>query len=751
MEILVPAGRVTSANFRCGVSFVPVCRRCHGFGETYYSWDALLLHPPTNLRSRGPSWFVFRTYTSRARVMSVSSPTVLARSVFHPLRPGDERRIGKVVELINVQDHSVLWEKRKFAEELLGYSLLLAAVPIVPSLPGFELSNAFYLLALALWSVYAGGCQRYRDNITQPIQMCLHGVLDPCSMLGIRDAAGPGLFTALMLRFDRPKVKPGLSAAAGKKNVVEERWTQFFIDPSQWWDHRLGKTSARYPDFKHKKTGEALWVYDNSNPDWVKVELAAMAPGTVELPVVFWNKKLARYVREGQDVKALELFQQMREEGRNPDTFTFVPVLKACGNLQDLEEGRRFHTLIKETGLELDLFVGTSLVDMYAKCGSTEEARSVFNKMPARDAVNWTAMVTGYVKCDEAHKALQLYDMMREARVEPVPATFVGVLNACANLGALKRGKQVHAQIIRSGCELDPFVSSSLVDMYAKCGSIDEAHGVFEKTGTDNVASWTALIMGYVKCGQARKALEQYRLMELEQVEPVPLTFVGVLNACASVGTLVEGRRIHEQIVQSGCLSDVFVSTSLVDMYAKCGSMEEAESVFDEIENGNVASWNAMLSGYVKCGLPRKAVELYRQMLAAGVEPAPTTFAVVLNACTSLGSLDEGRRVHEEVIQNDCLSDVFVGTSLVDMYAKCGSIDDAWIVFNQMPSWDVAAWTAMIMGYVYKGQCQNALALYYQMELEGVESAPDTFVKVLQASCATQGECAMSEEGCEVS
>jgi pentatricopeptide repeat protein len=465
-----------------------------------------------------------------------------------------------------------------------------------------------------------------------------------------------------------------------------------------------------------------------------------MTPGSVDLPVAFWSKKLSRYVRDGEDEKALELFQQMKQEERKPDAFSFVPVLTACGKLQALEQGRQIHNLVVQTGLEADLFVGTSLIDMYSKCGSTEEARRVFNKMTTKDAVTWTAMIVGYVQCAEGHKALQLYGLMKLARVKPVAGTFVAALNACASVGALDEGKRVHAQIVETGCESDPFISSALVDMYAKCGSIDEAREVLEKTGTRNVVSWTALIMGYVKCGQGRKAIELYQLMESEEIEAVPLTYVGVLNACASVGALEEGRRIHEQILQSGCLSDIFVGTSLVDMYAKCGSMKEAQELFDEMENRNVATWNAVLSGYVKCGLAKKALELYRQMLAEGVEPAPTTFAVVLNACTSLGSLEEGKRVHSEIIEYHCEDDIFVGTSLVDMYAKCGSIEDAWRFFIHMPNWDVAAWTAMIMGYVYNGDCKNALALYYQMELEGVEAAPDTFVQVLMSSCLLSEE-----------
>jgi len=524
----------------------------------------------------------------------------------------------------------------------------------------------------------------------------------------------------------------------GRKWVVEKRWLEFFSDPSQWWDNRSEKSelNANYPDFKHKKTEEALWLNGKCKPPWVEAKLAALAPGSVPLHIFSWNAKLTRYVKDGQYEKVLELFQQMQQQGIVPDPFTFFRVLSACASLQALEEGRRIHSQIIQSGnCESDAFVGSSLVAMYVKCGSMEDAERVFSTMPTRNALSWSAMILGYMKSGHGHKALALYRQMLQEGVEPEPVTFVRVLNVCASLAALDEGRRVHKHIIQSGCESDIFVGSSLVDMYTKCGSIRDAQQVFDGMPVRNVVSWTAIILGHVKCGQGQKALALFQQMQQEGVEPDPITFVGVLNACAYLTAIEEGRLIHEWISQSGFESDVFVGNSLVDMYAKCGSMEEARAVFDKMPARNVVSWTAMILGHVKCGQGDKALELFQKMQQEGTQPDLVTFVAVVNACANVGSLDEGRHVHKQIVQFGFESDVFVGSSLIDMYVKCGSIEDAQEVFNKMPIRDVVTWSAMILGHVKCGQGQKALALYRQMQHNGVQPDNVTFMGVLNA-CA---------------
>ncbi len=168
----------------------------------------------------------------------------------------------------------------------------------------------------------------------------------------------------------------------------------------------------------------------------------------------------------------MQFFQQMQQQGVSPNKFTFIQVIKACAALRTLEDGRLVHKQLIQTGYESDLFVGSSLVDMYAKCGSIEDTWRVFNKMPSQNVVTWSSMILGHVKCGQGQKARGLFEQMQQEGVQLDSVTFLGVLKACASMVVIEEGRCVHQDIIQTGLESDVFVGSSLVNMYAKCGSM---------------------------------------------------------------------------------------------------------------------------------------------------------------------------------------------------------------------------------------------------------------------------------------
>jgi len=200
----------------------------------------------------------------------------------------------------------------------------------------------------------------------------------------------------------------------------------------------------------------------------------------------------------------------MQQKGMTPDRFTFVPVLNACASLRALEEGRQAHAQIIQTGCEADIFVGGSLVDMYAKCRSMEDAERVFNNMPSRAVFSWNAMILGHVKCAQGQKALVLFQQMQQQDVQPDSVTFVGVLNACASVVALEEGRCAHKQIIQSGWDTNVFVGTSLVDVYAKCGSMKDAWRVFNKMPSRDVGLWNAILGGCAMHGHGKEALQTF-------------------------------------------------------------------------------------------------------------------------------------------------------------------------------------------------------------------------------------------------
>jgi pentatricopeptide repeat protein len=230
------------------------------------------------------------------------------------------------------------------------------------------------------------------------------------------------------------------------------------------------------------------------------------------------------------------------------------------------------------------------------------------------------------------------------------------VIKAYACLGALEEGRHVHEQIMQCGCESDVFGMCSLVDMHAKCGSIEDAWRMFYKMPFKNVVHWNAMILGLVKCGQGQEALELFQQLQQEGAQPNSVTFVGVLNACASIVALEDSRHVHEQSIQSSCKSDVYVGCSLVDMYAKCGSMEDAWRVFNKMPSHDVVSWNAILGGCAKHGHGKEALRHFEQMCEEGVQPNDITFVCLLSACSHAGLVDEGICCYTSMITDYMIS-----------------------------------------------------------------------------------------------
>ncbi|KAH9540911.1 hypothetical protein CY35_14G031200 [Sphagnum magellanicum] len=422
----------------------------------------------------------------------------------------------------------------------------------------------------------------------------------------------------------------------------EKLWRKFFLDPSQWWDHRSEKTNERYPDFKHKKTREALWLEDQRNPPWVASEIAAMAPGTVQLNIFAWNQKLTKYVKDGQPEKAIQLFQQMQQDGVIPNKFTFVPLINACAGLGALEGGRRVHEQLIQSGCESDVFVGSSLVDMYAKCGSIKDAWSVFNKMPLRNVVTWNAMVLGHVKCGQGQKALELFQQMQQQGVRPNSVTFVGVLNACASMVAYEEGRSVHEQIIQSGCESDVFVGSSLVDMYTKCGSLEDAQRVFNIMPSRDVVTWSAMILGHVKCGQGQNALKLFRQLQQEAWWTC-MQNVGALKMLGECSTRCHlemwppgmpslgdvqcmGMEAENMVMAIPCKPQVAAWRALLGTCRIHGNVEMAERVAKQIlemEPDNAAGYVLLSNIYAAAGNRHLCENVERQRMEKGVKKQP--------------------------------------------------------------------------------------------------------------------------------
>eukprot|EP01018_Ginkgo_biloba_P019722 Gb_21824 [translate_table: standard] len=399
-----------------------------------------------------------------------------------------------------------------------------------------------------------------------------------------------------------------------------------------------------------------------------------------------WNVMIRGYATNGPCEKALALYYQMQQSGIEADTFTFNFVLKACAGLSALEEGKEIHDHIARIGFESDYYVGNSLVAMYCKCGRMELARRVFDKMPKRDVVSWNEMISGYATNGLCEEALILYNQMQQSRIEPDSFTLNFLLKACAGLSDLEQGKEIHHHVVRAGFESVIFVGNSLLAMYAKCGNVEDARHLFNTMSKRDLVSWNTMICGYAHNGHANEALTLFNQMQLEGIKPNTVTLASVLPACAHLAALQLAKWMHGYIIRSGFESNVFVGTALIDLYAKCGSIDIAHQVFDKLSKRNVVSWSAMIAGYGMHGHGEAALALFGQMQQTGVKPDQVTFVCLLSACSHAGLVDEGWQYFDCMIRDHCITPRMDHYAcMVDLLGRAGCLDEAEDFIKKMP------------------------------------------------------------------
>ncbi|KAG0564182.1 hypothetical protein KC19_8G089900 [Ceratodon purpureus] len=449
--------------------------------------------------------------------------------------------------------------------------------------------------------------------------------------------------------------------------------------------------------------------------------------------LISWNAIIAGYARREDRGEAMNLYRKMQSEGVKPGRVTFLHLLSACANATTLAEGKGIHQDILRSGIEASAPIANALMSMYRRCGNLSEAQKVFEGMQARDVISWNSIIAGHGQHGSCETAFKLFLEMQNEGLKPDDITFVSVLSSCKNPQALDVGKQIHKYITDSRSQLDVNLGNALITMYIRCGSLEDASQVFHNLPHRDVMSWTAMIGGFAEHGEESKAFDLFWQMQDVGLRPVKATFSSILKACTSSAALEEGKKVVAYILKSGYELDTGVGNALISMYAKSGSMTDACLVFDNMPTRDVVSWNKMIAGYSQNGLGEAALKFARQMEEQNVAPNKFTFVSLLNACSTCSALEEGKRVHAEVVKRKSDGDVHVGAALISMYAKCGSLEDAKEVFDNITEKNVVTWNAMINGYAQHGLALKALDFFNRMEKEGIKPDGSTFTSVLSA------------------
>ncbi|CAN1855214.1 G-type lectin S-receptor-like serine/threonine-protein kinase B120, partial [Linum perenne] len=455
------------------------------------------------------------------------------------------------------------------------------------------------------------------------------------------------------------------------------------------------------------------------------------------------------------------------------------------------------------------IFHTTSKITSLARSGFLSQARKLFDEMPSRDTVAWNSMLTSYSQLGFHREALSLFhNHMRLSGSKPDGFTFTATLNACAGLGSFRSGTKLHALVIVLGCQTLLPVNNSLVDMYGKCFDPVSAGNVFKEMSFANEVSWCSLLFAYTnsglfceadevfrlmpkkidvawnimisgfgQCGEIELCVDFVRRMRLSSCFPDQFTYSTIINACAECLESGFGFMIHGIAIRSGWSSAMEVKNSIFNLYAKLGSITEAEKVFQfqfessgmltqvswnsiidaymksgdtdkaflafqQMPEKNLVSWTSMIAGYAQKGLGEEALNLFSYMIRDGLLPDDFTLGAALHACSTLASINHGRMIHGCVVQSGFSTYDYIGNGLVNMYAKCGDLDSSMMAFHICRK-SIVSLNTMIFSLGLHGRGNQALQLYEDMIESGIKPDKVTFIGLLM-TCSHSG---MVEKG----
>ncbi|KAL0848543.1 hypothetical protein Bca101_021790 [Brassica carinata] len=458
---------------------------------------------------------------------------------------------------------------------------------------------------------------------------------------------------------------------------------------------------------------------------------------------ISWNALISGHCKYGSsEDEALSLFWGMQLEGRHVNEYTLGSVLRMCASLGLLQRGEQIHGCTVKTGFDLDVSVVNGLLAMYALCRRISSAEYLFGTMPGerRNNVTWTSMLTGYSKNGFAYKAIECFREMRREGNGANQFTFPSVLTACGAVSARRVGVQVHGCVVKSGFKTNIFVQSAVIAMYAKCRDLETARVLLQDMEVDDVVSWNSMVVECVREGLREEALSLFKRMHERDMKIDEFTIPSVLNCFALCRTEMKvASSVHCLIVKTGYGTHKLVNNALVDMYAKRGTMDSALKVFERMVEKDVISWTALVTGNTHNGSYEEALKLFCNMRAeGGISPDQIVTASVLSASAELTLLEFGQQVHGNYIKSGFPASLSVDNSLVTMYTKCGSLEDANAVFNSMEAKDLITWTALIVGYAKNGKAKDSLQSYKLMIDNHITPDYVTFIGLLFA-CSHAG------------
>ncbi|KAK7412777.1 hypothetical protein VNO78_04396 [Psophocarpus tetragonolobus] len=390
------------------------------------------------------------------------------------------------------------------------------------------------------------------------------------------------------------------------------------------------------------------------------------------------NSLMGSYVRRGDPVSSLTLFHSLRRTRSHLDAYTFTSILRASSLLL----GTQLHALMLKTGADSGTVAKTALLHMYSKCASLPESIKVFDEMAHPDVVAWNALLSAFLRCDRPVESVGALRAMGRDNVELSEFTLCSALKSCASLNNLELGRQVHGLVVCMGRDL-LVLSTALIGFYSCVGCVDDALKVFYSLkGSKDDMLYNSLVSG---CVRNRRFHEAFRVMGL--VSPNAVAFTSALVGCSENLDLWVGKQIHCVAVRWGFTFETQLCNALLDMYAKCGKVSQAQSVFDGICEKDVISWTCMIDAYGRNGQGCEAFEVFQKMREDGrkVLPNSVTFLSVLSACGHSGLVEEGKKCFKLLREKYGLEpDPEHYACYIDILGRAGNIEGVWSAYHNM-------------------------------------------------------------------
>ncbi|KAL1827953.1 hypothetical protein DCAR_0207163 [Daucus carota subsp. sativus] len=409
----------------------------------------------------------------------------------------------------------------------------------------------------------------------------------------------------------------------------------------------------------------------------------------------------------------------------------FTRYIRHFGDTWCSFKGRATHCKLITSGSRPDVYINNHLITMYSKFNRIKDAQNVFDRMPERNVISWTTLISSYSQMGLLEQSLSCFRLMVGDGFEPNDFTYVSALSACASLEAVRNGKENHGRIFRLQQDVNSFVSNCLINFYGKCGLLRPARGVFDTMLEPNQVSWSSIVSCCCYCGENLEGVKIFSKSHRAGVKINEFYCASVLGACVALEYLEFGIQVHCHAVKCGIRKDPFVMTGLVNFYVKCCKLDLAQNAFWELDNQHLSAWTALIGGYVQLGNGRKAIDLFCKLLSTGTKPSEQTFCSVLGAFVDAKDIKVGQQLHSLIIKMGFISFTFVGNAVLDFYSKSGILEDSLKIFEDIDSQDVVTWNALIDGHVKSGCHNEAIELLRSMLVEGFDPNLYTYSSLL--------------------